>query len=958
MSSITTRSEAGTSPTAAPKSPTKKRAAKPGPKSPGTPTRVQPQRAAAPQSPPQKPAPRSPPKKKPAPKSAPKKKKAAKPPQKKAPSQAADKKRWKRGRGKRGGKNKDEPNDEDPSIEETSDEPVVATDDDDDASVDGGKQDDETTNEPVVITGETTNEPVVETGGVDGRSIDETTNTEVGDAPSASSKESTELSVSADDDLPAGDESKESTELSVSADDDLPAGDESKESTELSVSADDDLPATEPLAEEVDKPKIPPAAVAPTTDVKPDSEDNQSRFGDSTTSEESDGKATDPSYPEARGLANIISQSQPQVPPAVASPPPSPVRSMRKEIKFWSANLEKPYFLHKTDPFEFPHYRFPALPGHKLHFQPTETMWKNYDKYFAGLSTNPLPEDQIVAKIGHQTVTVKGLNSLKQGEWLRGDILSAYLDLLGNEVYHQNREDKNPPKMAVFDNQFLTNLVNFHDAYDYKSARASGTKRLRGRCPSDFEVLLFFCNKDFQHYINLAIYPGLRLICVIDSYGYTADKYAGYIFRWLYDEMHFNWLERAKKLFMAYEPCMGWTYRVDPKCKKQSDGYECGVWTIANASCMMLNLNMSVLTEKVITNFRKLIFARLSLFSQLVPRGEPKIRDAAPWYRGPQHLKLPPLEMVTSLDTRPTETALPSVRSNMEFGDLKERAIEARLYRAVYAKEMKEKKRQEREAEKKKEEDELAAEKAEQKKEADEKIAQQARRVAADEKVNEMLQKKGFATQVIARGAAAEKRQKQLLDKAFAVPEQDEAQLLADQEERATSKNRRVIRDAEDQVAYLVFKRGTTGKDPPDNKTKNISKITYGSGASGEATQVFMYNFFLGRTASGKVFDYQLSPEWVEYVFNLVFTQLIRRFPGTWFHVPIGSAVVEEEPSSALYMSVSPTDRKTMIIVFRMPWHPVSTTWDIPLWRWKLVNKPPIGVNCQVIWFFMRFEVS
>jgi hypothetical protein len=67
---------------------------------------------------------------------------------------------------------------------------------------------------------------------------------------------------------------------------------------------------------------------------------------------------------------------------------------------------------------------------------------------------------------------------------------------------------------------------------------------------------------------------------------------------------------------------------------------------------------------------------------------------------------------------------------------------------------------------------------------------------------------------------------------------------------------------------------------------------------------VFMYNFFLGRTASGKVFDYQLSPEWVEYVFNLVFTQLIRRFPGTWFHVPIGSAVVEEEPSSALYMSV------------------------------------------------------
>jgi hypothetical protein len=70
---------------------------------------------------------------------------------------------------------------------------------------------------------------------------------------------------------------------------------------------------------------------------------------------------------------------------------------------------------------------------------------------------------------------------------------------------------------------------------------------------------------------------------------------------------------------------------------------------------------------------------------------------------------------------------------------------------------MKEKKRQEREAEKKKEEEELAAIKAEKKKEADEKLAQQARRVAADKKVKEMLRTKGFSTQVIARVAAAEK---------------------------------------------------------------------------------------------------------------------------------------------------------------------------------------------------------
>jgi hypothetical protein len=98
------------------------------------------------------------------------------------------------------------------------------------------------------------------------------------------------------------------------------------------------------------------------------------------------------------------------------------------------------------------------------------------------------------------------------------------------------------------------------------------------------------------------------------------------------------------------------------------------------------------------------------------------------------------------------------------FRDAKERtkrAKEARSYRAVYAKEMKEKKKQEREAEKKKEEDELAAVRAEKKKEAAEKIAQQAQRVAADKKVDEMLKKNGFSAQVITRGEADEKKPKE-----------------------------------------------------------------------------------------------------------------------------------------------------------------------------------------------------
>jgi hypothetical protein len=121
--------------------------------------------------------------------------------------------------------------------------------------------------------------------------------------------------------------------------------------------------------------------------------------------------------------------------------------------------------------------------------------------------------------------------------------------------------------------------------------------------------MIFFCNKNRKHWINFALYPKKRLICVIDLFGDPATTYAMIIFRWLYDDMHFNWPEDVKNMFLAYKPCGGWTYRVDPKCS------QCGVWTLANVSCLMIGINMDILTEAVIERFRKLIFSRLCSFN-------------------------------------------------------------------------------------------------------------------------------------------------------------------------------------------------------------------------------------------------------------------------------------------------------------------------------------------------------
>jgi hypothetical protein len=53
------------------------------------------------------------------------------------------------------------------------------------------------------------------------------------------------------------------------------------------------------------------------------------------------------------------------------------------------------------------------------------------------------------------------------------------------------------------------------------------------------------------------------------------------------------------------------------------------------------------------------------------------------------------------------------------------------------------------------------------------------------------------------------------------------------------------------------------------------------------------------------LFNYQLTPAWCEFVFELVFTQLCRRKPDMWFHIPVGDANVVDKPSVHLVTTVA-----------------------------------------------------
>jgi hypothetical protein len=109
----------------------------------------------------------------------------------------------------------------------------------------------------------------------------------------------------------------------------------------------------------------------------------------------------------------------------------------------------------------------------------------------------------------------------------------------------------------------------------------------------------------------------------------------------------------------------------------------------------------------------------------------------------------------------------------------------------------------------------------------------------------------------------------------------------------------------EDQVALLVFWQGTKGIDPPSPNAKNVRKYCINPKAGPKYCYDYDYNYFEGKTAAGVIFNYQLNPAWCEFVFELIFTPLCRRQPGCWFHVPIGSARIDEELSVRLVTDVA-----------------------------------------------------
>jgi hypothetical protein len=185
--------------------------------------------------------------------------------------------------------------------------------------------------------------------------------------------------------------------------------------------------------------------------------------------------------------------------------------------------------------------------------------------------------------------------------------------------------------------------------------------------------------------------------------------------------------------------------------------------------------------------------------------------------------------------------------------------------------------------------------------------ARELARENADHKVDVLLAE-GLAAALKRKGKTHERKLKAMLDKQFftiAKPP-DDTPSLAEVERDVDELDRKhpavnATGTKEDQVAVLRFRQGTSTKDPPSDGAKNPKSKYLGRKLGYD----YEYNYFEGKTGGGVVFNYQLTPAWCEFVFVLVFTQLCRRKPDMWFHVPVGNAHLDDLPSVRLRTTVA-----------------------------------------------------
>ena len=201
-----------------------------------------------------------------------------------------------------------------------------------------------------------------------------------------------------------------------------------------------------------------------------------------------------------------------------------------------------------------------------------------------------MPQDRILIDKFNHKITGRTLATLRDGKWLNDEVINFYMLLL------QHRDDSILNTMLpqyrpsrFFPSFFITKLLTKRlDKYDYRQVK----RWTRSIDVFDFEKLYFPINVSNSHWTLAVVYMQTRRIQYYDSLLNTTTIYLTALKRWIQDE-HAD--KKGIPLLNNDEwevvPCSSET------TPKQTNGYDCGVFTIMSADLISRNLDIMLLSQ-------------------------------------------------------------------------------------------------------------------------------------------------------------------------------------------------------------------------------------------------------------------------------------------------------------------------------------------------------------------------
>ena len=144
-------------------------------------------------------------------------------------------------------------------------------------------------------------------------------------------------------------------------------------------------------------------------------------------------------------------------------------------------------------------------------------------------------------------------------------------------------------------------LSNIPDGtYNYDGVKHWGKRFLKEANPMQLDAIVFFQNMQKSHWNLIVVRPKDYTIDSLDSMAMNNEVILVMIYRWLYDEIYFNYPDTLD-LFKKKE----WKLNDKTTMQRQQNGSDCGVFSVAWAIGISEHLNLYNMGQRSMDNARK-----------------------------------------------------------------------------------------------------------------------------------------------------------------------------------------------------------------------------------------------------------------------------------------------------------------------------------------------------------------